>query len=101
MIGSETVLLHKNDTHFAKLRAYDRISPGDVGPAQFSFAELASGGGKGGNPMQATRDRRLIIKQLYRRPRCVKRHCPETRRACHIGAVNAHAHLLALFPPLG
>ena len=64
MIGSETVLLHKNDTHFAKLRAYDRISPGDVGPAQFSFAELASGGGKGGNPMQATRDRRLIIKQL-------------------------------------
>jgi hypothetical protein len=64
VIGSETVQLHTNDTHFAKLRAYDQISLEDVGPEQFSFAELASGGGKGGNPMQATRDRRLIVKQL-------------------------------------
>jgi hypothetical protein len=33
-----------------------------VGPWKFGVAEYASG--KGGNPRQATRDRRLIIKQL-------------------------------------
>jgi len=63
-VGGESVQLHENDAHFAAMRAQDRVSLDDVGPQQFRFAELASGGGKGGALMQATRNRRLIVKQL-------------------------------------
>ena len=64
LIGGETVELFANESLLAQLRASDGVQPADVDVHQFSFRELEAGGGKGGGLMSATKDNRLLIKQL-------------------------------------
>ena len=54
-----------NDDHFAKVRAHFHI-PNDFAPTEedLSFAKLSSAGGKGGDPMTSSKDKKFFVKEL-------------------------------------
>lgn len=53
-----------NDEHFAKVRKHKGVEANFLEAGGFSFDELKQAGGKGGNPMAFTKDRRFIVKEL-------------------------------------
>ena len=54
-----------NDAHFSRLRQRYRIDLNDFSaPSIFNFMEMAAGGGKGGDLMAWTKDRRFIVKEV-------------------------------------
>eukprot|EP00510_Aplanochytrium_minuta_P003620 CAMPEP_0184022474 /NCGR_PEP_ID=MMETSP0954-20121128/10629_1 /TAXON_ID=627963 /ORGANISM="Aplanochytrium sp, Strain PBS07" /LENGTH=330 /DNA_ID=CAMNT_0026304859 /DNA_START=158 /DNA_END=1147 /DNA_ORIENTATION=+ len=54
-----------SDEHFARIRAYFKIPNSFAADAaQFDFKKMAAAGGKGGDPMAKTTDKKYIIKEV-------------------------------------